>query len=97
MKEKELRELATCAACKRKIGATGIPFFYKVKVSRFGLDAAAMERQSGLEMMMGGCVDLAQALSPNEDLAQEVMEEKTFMICEGCSTERIVLAQLVLE
>lgn len=95
MKEKELRELATCAACKRKIGETDYPFFYKVKVSRFGLDKGAMDRQAGLEMMVGS-VEIAQVMGPNEDLAQEVMKEKTIMICEDCSCNKIILASLVL-
>lgn len=35
MKEAELRKLATCGVCGQKIGHTGLPSFWRVKVERY--------------------------------------------------------------
>ncbi len=40
MKERELREHATCSLCRQKIGHTGLPLFWVVRIERFGIDAA---------------------------------------------------------
>jgi len=59
MKEQELRDLAVCKSCGKKLGASfrdnhTLPIFWKLTIERFILDDAAMRRQAGLEMMMGG-------------------------------------------
>ena len=54
MKEKELRERTTCAVCRRKIGHTGLPLFWTVKIERHGVDVKAVNRQQGLAMFFGG-------------------------------------------
>ena len=92
MKEDEVRKLATCAICHKKLGASikehhNLPIFWKVTAQRFMFDEGAMRRQAGLEMMIGH-VGLARALSPNEDLAQP-MDEKpmVFSVCDHCALE----------
>jgi hypothetical protein len=97
MKEKELRELAECKMCGKPIGACGIPLFYKVTVSRYGLRADALKRQAGMEMMMNGNVAIAQAMGRNENLAECVMKEKTFSICEACAGEKTTVHSIALE
>ncbi len=94
MKEKELRSFSVCGNCNKKIGHTGIPLFWVVSIERFGLDKVSLDRQTGLEMMMGGHVGLAQAMSPDEDLATSVMDKVTFSLCESCATENLVIAGL---
>jgi hypothetical protein len=84
MKEKELRELATCSLCDKKIGETGLPLFYKLTVERFGLDLNACRRRMGLDLMIGSPV-LAMAFSPDEDLAQSLHGPVTYSVCELCS------------
>jgi hypothetical protein len=37
LKESELRKHAVCSLCKKKILANGLPFFWRVKIERFGL------------------------------------------------------------
>lgn len=82
MKEGELRELAECCACHKKIGELPLPIFHKVTTERFILDAQAVRRQAGLEMMAGN-VPLAQALSPGEDMAK-YLGKATIMVCDEC-------------
>lgn len=88
MKERELRELATCFICRKRIGeAHPLGIFYKLTVERFMIDVAALRRQAGLEAMMNGSVAIAQALGPDEDLAKQIMKPTTISICETCALE----------
>jgi hypothetical protein len=93
MKEKELREAAECARCHKKIGASGLPLFWRVRIERYGLDVRALERQQGLAMIVGSAA-LAQVLGPDEDLATPVMDPVTVTICESCCTEPLILAAI---
>lgn len=93
MKEKELRECATCAVCGKKIGKTGMPMFWRVRIERHGIDGNAMRRQIGLEMMLGS-VAIAQAMGPDEDMTTPLMEPVTFTVCEDCCTKQVCVAEL---
>ena len=84
MKEKELREIATCALCGKRIGDSGLPLFWRVRIRRYGLKADAMRRQQGLGMMIGG--QLAQVMGPDEDLAEKISETE-ITVCETCATK----------
>lgn len=86
MNEKELRDCAVCAMCRRKVMAAGMPLFYRVRIERYGIDMNAVKRQSGMEMLMNGHVSLAQVMGPNEDMTVPLMEPITFTVCESCST-----------
>jgi hypothetical protein len=94
MREEELREHATCSKCGLKIGHTGLPLFWTVKVQRFGLDAGAMQRQHGLAAIVGSAV-LARAMGPDEELAKSVMDPVELTLCEECVLEPINIAALV--
>lgn len=95
MKEAELRKFATCAICREKILARGVPLFYRVTVERFGVELAALNRQQGLTMLLGGSARIAAAMGPDEDLARPIMEPQTFAVCEHCSTrDRHCIASL---
>lgn len=86
MKELELRAHATCSICRQKIGASGLPLFYRLTVERFGVKLDAVRRQAGLEMMLGGHVAIAQAMGPDEEMAMPVMDRLVLVVCESCST-----------
>lgn len=87
MKEKELRACATCGLCQRKIGNVGLPLFYRVRIERHGIDINAVHRQSGLEMMLGGHVAIAQAMGPDEEMTVPIGEPVEFTVCEDCSSD----------
>lgn len=61
--------------------------FTRVTIERYVVDVGAVQRQHGLEMMMGGAAFLAQTMGPNEDLAKEV-GSKTLFVCDRCGIER---------
>jgi hypothetical protein len=95
MKEQELREHTTCSLCRQKIGATGIPLFYRVTVERFGVKLDAVRRQAGLEMMLGGHVRIAQAMGPDEEMTMPMMDPLVLVVCETCSaSQALCVAQL---
>lgn len=88
MKERELRAAAICGVCRQKFGSSGLPVFYRITIARYGVDRGPLMRQTALEMMMGGHVDLAQALSPDEDMTVTLQEPATITVCETCAAER---------
>lgn len=86
MKERELRKHAKCDLCGKGIGHTGLPLFWRITVERFGINMPAVQRQTGLAMMIGG--PLASIMGPDEDMAQSVMEAATLTVCESCATDK---------
>lgn len=81
---KEWRDLPGLKA--REIGKTvtgeGVaaqgPIFYRVTVEQCGLDRAAIQRQAGLEMMVGNAA-IAHALGPNDDIAKIISRHVVFV------------------
>lgn len=86
MKSDELRANAICKVCGKKFGESGLPLFWRVTFQRFFVDMRAVQRQSGLEMMLGN-VAIAAAMGPNEDLAKPMMDAVTVTVCESCANE----------
>ena len=87
LKEDELRELAICRCCKRKIGETPVPILWKLNAERHGLDAGALKRQQGLTDMLGGHAALARVMGPNSNMTK-VLHEAKCMVCDECMIER---------
>lgn len=88
MKEKELRAHATCSLCRKKIGESDLPLFYRLTIERFGVKLDAVRRQAGLEMLLNGHVGLAQIMGPDEEMAMPLMEKLTLVVCETCSMQQ---------
>lgn len=96
MKEQELRKHATCSLCQKKIGHTGVPLFWVVRIERFGLKLSAIQRQDGLAAMLGGSARLAQVMGTDAEMAVSVSSPMTLTVCEDCAVEKkIVIAAVV--
>jgi hypothetical protein len=54
------------------------PIFYRVTVEQCGLDRDAIQRQAGLEMMVGNAA-IASVLGPNEDIAKILSKHVVFV------------------
>ena len=93
MKEQELREIATCAMCGQQIGHTGLPLFWRVRIERYGVKIDAVQRQTGLAMMLDGHAALAAVMGPDEDMAEKI-SSKEITVCEDCSMKQTVIAVL---
>jgi hypothetical protein len=65
MKEAELRKHSQCFICSKKIGQLPIPIFNIIEIERLGLKVAAVSRQQGLAMMLGGNGLLASTMGPD--------------------------------
>lgn len=63
---------------------TGLPLFWRIKIDRFGIDSKAVQRQAGLEMMIGNA-QIAKVISPETEFAKTIMETKTVILCEQCA------------
>lgn len=87
MNEDELRKHATCDLCKKRIGHTGLPLFWRVRIERFGIDLAAVKRQDGLGAFLGNS-QLARVMGDDPVMAKPAMEAKTLTLCETCACER---------
>ena len=94
MKEKELRECATCAVCGNKIGQSGLPMFWRVRLERHGVKLDAVRRQSGLTALLGGSAELAAVMGADEDMTMPMMDPVTLTVCEDCCTKDVCIAQL---
>jgi hypothetical protein len=84
VREYELRKHAICSACRKKVGHTGVPLFWAVKVERHGIRMDAIARQTGLTMMLGGNAMIAAAMGPDEDMT-ELLESVELTLCEECA------------
>lgn len=61
--------------------------FYRVRVQTFILDMPAIQRQDGLENMLGGHALIAQIMGPDEDIAI-IADEKEMLVCAPCMMHR---------
>lgn len=95
MKEKELREHTTCSNCRKPIGHTGLPLFWKLTVERHGVDMGAVRRQDGLAAVLGGSVELAQAMGTDPEMTV-LLETVEITLCEACAMSNISIAVLAL-
>lgn len=94
MKENELRKHAVCSICKKKIGHTGLPLFWTVKIERFGIKMDVVNRQDGLTAFLGGNAFLAQVMGTDEEMTQPVMDLVELTVCETCAMEDHAIAVL---
>lgn len=87
-------EFTKCAQCGKGMAAEGV-HFYRVKVEQMILKPAAIQRQHGLETMIGNAA-LAGVLGLNEDLAAPVAAA-TVLVCGTCGVARGRPVHLYLE
>jgi hypothetical protein len=94
MKEEELRKNAVCSWCGKKIGHTGIPFFWTLSIDRWGLDKGALDRNKGLAQFFNGNALLARVMGPDEDMAHKMIDTVHLTICEDCIDKPLILLAL---
>lgn len=94
MNADELVKYATCCLCSKKIGASGLPLFWRVTVERFGIDMRLVKRFDGMVAMLGGAAHIARVMCDVEDVTEPLMEKVTLSICEPCGTSSTMVAQL---
>ena len=78
--------------CGQGVAHTGSPVFYRVRLEQFILDGRAVQRQHGLEMILGNPM-IAAAMGPDEDMAKRV-QSREVLLCDRCAMTLPVLALL---
>lgn len=96
MKRAELLKHLDCDLCGRKVTASGLPLFWRLKVERFGIDAQAVRRADGLSAMLGGAA-LAAVMGTDQDLAKPVMDPVTLTVCETCIVDKMAYVAILSE
>jgi len=81
---------------RRLVGASGLPLFWRVRIERYGIDLAAVQRQTGLALLLGNSA-LALAMGPDEEMTTPLMEPVMLTVCEKCGTRDTSIAYLALE
>ena len=97
MKEKELRKHTDCAICKKKIGASGLPLFWTMRIQRHGLLAEVIKRQDGLAAVLGGNSMLAQVMGTDEEMTQTMFGPVTITVCEDCACRKQLCLAMIAE
>lgn len=87
MKEKELREAADCALCRKPFGHTGLPLFWRITVERLGVKLDVVRRQDHLAGFLGSPL-LAMHMGEDREMTQPMMQPITVTICETCAMDR---------
>ncbi|MFP4240072.1 MAG: hypothetical protein ACLFRZ_12300 [Rhodosalinus sp.] len=88
------RDLKPCALCGKGMAHSGQLHFYRVRVEQHVLDVRAIQRQHGLEQMLGPAAALGQVLGPDEDMAKG-LGETTQLVCADCGLSSAALTTLL--
>lgn len=81
------RDIRKCVFCGKGVAHSGHPLFYRITVELCGLMKGAIERQAGLEIMLGGHALLANVMGANEDMAKIIDSQKHLWVCLPCADE----------
>lgn len=87
-------DIKPCILCGEGVLHDNNLTFYRIKLTRMIVDVGAVNRQAGLEMMVGSPA-IANIMGPDEDLAQPIMEEIDVLVCEPCAYSPNLLAQIM--
>lgn len=82
----DVSELLPCAHCRKGMLHGGAPVFYEVTVRQCVADIPNIQRMHGMEMMMGGAVGIARALSPSNTVAHRLRPAR-LLICMDCAVQ----------
>lgn len=73
-----------CPLCGKGLMHSGVPLAWRVSVQRIGIDLRKVQRQSGLEQMMGN-VAIASVFAPESEYGVKIDDPVTMVICEPCA------------
>jgi hypothetical protein len=79
---------------------TNLPMFWRLKLERMGMDAKAIQRRHGMEMMMGGGqagAVLAEIMGPDEEIAKPIVPAQEVLVCEPCAMQPNMLIEFFRE
>lgn len=90
----DVGDLLPCALCKKGMMHGRNIIFYELQIAQCVIDARNVKSMHGLELMMGGAIGIARALSPSNAVARRLPSERK-LICQPCLLENTTLAILM--
>lgn len=84
-------EIKPCAGCGKGVAHDNSITFYEVKIGYRFLNVAAIQRQTGLEMMLGDA-GLASVMGADEDIGISLSDVEA-LVCLSCAMSK-TLAEL---
>jgi hypothetical protein len=66
---------------------------YRITIDALVFDPGAIQRQHGMEQMMGAAAGLAQHMGPDEDMAKGA-DTSTALVCMECAISEPIAALL---
>lgn len=75
------KDFKPCHLCGKGMMHSGNPIFLRISVDRLEIDANAVRRAHGLELLLGGNTLLANVLGPDEDLARVIDGSHDLLMC----------------
>ena len=91
------KEIEPCAICGKGVMHDNMLTFYRVKLDYMIGNIPAIQRQAGLDMMLGNAA-IAHVMGLDEDIAIP-MHEQSFLLCFDCAVQHQVaaLAEIINE
>lgn len=83
-------DISPCAACGKGLMHDNQILCTRIVVTRLAANLRAIERQAGLEMMLGGNVEIAHVMGEQADMLVPLDEEATVFLCDSCARHRRV-------
>ena len=90
-------DIENCALCYKGVAHDNSLIFYRVTIETYGLEIANINRQTGLEIMLGGHASLANVMGPDAPIATRVHDPEPKLVCLSCLIDGATLAQLIEE
>ena len=84
------REITTCACCGKGIGHNRSLNFYRITIESHVVNLPAVQRQTGLEMMLGSAA-IAAVMGPDEPMSMIFDETKPAVLCFDCALNKSVV------
>lgn len=78
-------DLQPCIGCGKGVMHSNQMTFYQVRLGYRVINLPAVQRQAGLEMMLGGHAAIAHAMGQDEDMALPLGEDHEVIVCMECA------------
>jgi hypothetical protein len=89
-------EIKPCALCKKGVAHDGNILFWRMRLERAGLDHGAVQRQHGLELMIGSPA-IARVMGTDSDIAKVIDGPHDVWVCEPCVSDKLTALFFIAE
>ena len=86
MSDLHQRDIRPCLLCGEGLMHSHQMTAYRVTIEHFVFDLGAIQRQAGLEQMLGGNAAIAHAMGPQEAMAKRATSVSA-LICQQCAMQ----------